>query len=152
MTLTHKPYDLHASVGYQATLSSRVFERRLEEGLKTIGLSRLQWCMLAAIGLELRKTPSDISKFLGIDRTATSRCLRGMETENLIERTPSRDDRRKTLVSLTEIGAEKLAQALPIASENNGYFMKKLTSDEARILQTLLMKLRSGEEANLSNF
>lgn len=152
MTSTYKPYDLHASVGYQATLSSRVFERRLEDGLKSIGISRLQWCVLVAIGVEHRQTPSDISEFLGIDRTATSRCLRALEADKLIERTPARDDRRKTHVSLADQGARKLADALPIASENNAHFMQKLTPDEAHILQSLLIKLRSGEEKNLSNF
>ena len=78
MTTPHKPYNLHASVGYQATLSSRVFERRLEDGLKSIAITRLQWCILVAIGLEARSTPSDISDFLGIDRTATSRALKMM--------------------------------------------------------------------------
>lgn len=152
MTKTHKPYDLHASVGYQATLSSRVFERRLEDGLKQIGLSRLQWCILVAIGLEARRTPSDITQFLGIDRTATSRALRGMEADGYITRNQDHEDRRKTDVSLSPLGSEKLAQALPIASNNTAHFAEKLTLSEAELLQKLLIKLRSGEAKGLSNF
>jgi DNA-binding MarR family transcriptional regulator len=152
MTTSHKPYDLHASVGFQATLSSRVFERRLEDGLKAIAVSRLQWCILVAIGINSQRRPSDIAQFLGIDRTATSRALRGMEADGLVARTPDTRDRRKTDVALTDQGREKLAQALPIASENTAYFGEKLTTHEAEVLQKLLIKLRRGEENNLSNF
>lgn len=152
MSTPDKPYNLHASLGYQATLSSRVFERRLEDGLKSISITRLQWCILVAIGLEDRGTPSGISDFLGIDRTATSRALRVMEADGYIARTPATNDRRKTDVSLSHLGIEKLTQALPIATENTTYFTQKLTRDEALILQKLLIKLRSGEQENLSNF
>jgi DNA-binding MarR family transcriptional regulator len=152
MMKTHKPYDLHASIGFQATLSARTFERRLEDGLKTIGLTRMQWCVLLAVGGENHNRPSQIAEFIGIDRTATSRALRSLEAEELIERTPDRKDRRVTQVVLTEAGHEKLDQALPIAAENNGYFSDKLNPDELASLHRLLLKLRAGEHNEISNF
>lgn len=152
MTAPHKPYDLHASIGFQATLSARSFERRLEENLKTIGLSRLQWCVLLAVGAEGRHRPSQIAEFIGIDRTATSRALRSLEKDGLIERRPDRMDRRVTQVLLSETGREKLALALPIAAENNAHFSKKLSTDEIKMLGRLLVKLRAGDTGNFSNF
>jgi len=72
MSAENKRYDLHGSLGYQATVTARSFERRLEERLRKLGLSRLGWCILLAVGEEKLASPSDIAGFIGIDRTATS--------------------------------------------------------------------------------
>lgn len=152
MSAPHKPYDLHASIGFQATLSARTFEKRLEDGLKTIDLTRIQWCILLAVGSEGRRRPSQIAEFIGIDRTATSRGLRMLETNGLITRSPDHMDRRVTQVILSEAGFKALALALPIAAENNVYFSEKLSLDELGVLERLLIKLRDGETDAITNF
>ncbi len=152
MSNSHKPYDLHASIGFQATLSARTFERRLEDGLKEIGLTRIQWCVLVAVGVEECKRPSQIAQFIGIDRTATSRALRSLDSAGFIERIPDRQDRRVTQVVLTQAGQDRLTQALPIATENNGYFSEKFDHEELETLGQLLIKLRAGEQSEISNF
>ena len=78
------PYRLHTSLGYHLSLASRLQERRLDEQLKTLGLTRTTWCILLAVGNEGLCQPSDIADFVGIDRTATSRALRHMEDDGLL--------------------------------------------------------------------
>ncbi|MEM1302763.1 MAG: MarR family transcriptional regulator, partial [Pseudomonadota bacterium] len=80
-------YRLHDSLGYNLSLAARLQERRLDDGLRSLALTRTNWCILLAVGVEGLSGPSDIAAFVGIDRTATSRALRQMEQAGLIERT-----------------------------------------------------------------
>ena len=72
-------YRLHDSLGYRLTYAARLNERRFEAGLADLGLTRLMWCVLCALDFEGLSRPSDIAAFIGVDRTAISRCLRQME-------------------------------------------------------------------------
>jgi DNA-binding MarR family transcriptional regulator len=137
---------------YQLTLTSRLQERRLEEGLRRLGLTRLSWCVLLAVQVEGCSKPSEIAQFIGIDRTATSRALRQMEAKGWVARHVGAGDRRTTQVALTPDGAALLARAVPIAEDNALYFLSKLPPEGAEALQTLLATLRTGETHNLMHF
>lgn len=146
------PYRLHRSLGYNLSLAARLQERRLDEGLRTIGLTRTTWCVLLGVGHESLTSPSQIAAFVGIDRTATSRALRQMEAEGLIERRDGKDDKRTTVVGLTQNGATRLQQGAPFAIANNLAMTEKLSDGEAEELKRLLGKLTEGERAALSKF
>ena len=145
-------YRLHDSLGYNLSLAARLQERRLEEALKTMDLTRTTWCILLAVGNEGLTQPSDIASFVGIDRTATSRALRSMETAGLIEREAGRRDRRTTTVSLTPLGVKRIEQGTPYAVQNNALMRKKLGNEDFDRLRTLLERLTEGESAELPVF
>lgn len=140
-------YRLHDSIGFHATFAARLVERRVEEGLRKFGLTRVGWCILLAVAEEGLKNPSDIASFVGIDRTATSRALRALETEGLISRAIGREDRRMTEVSMTDDGYDRMIQAVPICMENMDHFNAKLTVAERSELKRLLSKLCQDEGA-----
>ena len=146
---TDQTYRLHQSLGYQLSLTARLQERRFEEQLKTLGLTRITWCILLAVRVEGLKHPSDIAGFVGVDRTATSRALRQMEVAGMIERKGGKVDGRTTLVGLTGRGDDLLAQATPMARSNARHWQDKLTGPEAREMRRLMAKLRHGEDAAL---
>jgi MarR family transcriptional regulator, transcriptional regulator for hemolysin len=138
-------YSLHDSIGFHTTLAARLVERRVEDGLKGFGLTRIGWCILLAVAEEELKNPSDIAAFVGIDRTATSRALRALEAEGLVSRAIGQTDRRMTEVSLTEHGYARMMQAVPVCVENMAHFNAKLSESEQIDLKNLLTKLYSGE-------
>lgn len=146
------PYRLHASLMYQLTLTSRLQERRLDDGLRAHGLTRITWCVLLAVQNEGRRQPSDIAEFIGVDRTACSRALRHMEAQGWIARRNGMPDRRTTLVELTEDGLRLLDAATPVAEENSRHFLAKLTPAETGDLARLMAKLREGETTELGEF
>ncbi|MGC8201883.1 MarR family winged helix-turn-helix transcriptional regulator [Aliiroseovarius sp. PTFE2010] len=143
-------YRLHDSLGYQLSMAARVQERRLDEGLRQLGLTRMSWCVLLAVGSEGLEQPSLIAEFVGIDRTATSRILRTMEGAGLIARMSESVDRRKTSVSLTARGKDVLDKGVPLAVDNNQIMSARLTGDEFTELSRLLQKVRAGEDTPLS--
>ncbi|SLN56947.1 Transcriptional regulator SlyA [Pseudoruegeria aquimaris] len=144
-------YDLHAALGYQLSLTARVIEKRFEDGLKGLGLTRLYWCILLACTQEGLQTPSEIAAFVSVDRTAVSRALRQMEDAGLIRRESGERDRRTTLVQATPRGADLLAQANRLARANSAHFLAKLGEGDKARLTALLDRLREGEETRLPN-
>jgi len=128
------PYRLHMSVGYLLTRSARIQERRLEEGLRQVGLTRITWCILLAVHVEGLRRPSGIAEFIGIDRTATSRALRQMEAEGLVARTVGTGDRRTTSVEATAEGLARLDRARPHAEHNADCLARSLLRDLAENL------------------
>lgn len=138
-------YRLHASLGYRLSLAARVQERRLEEGLRTLGLTRTTWCILLAVGNERLTQPSEIAEFVGIDRTATSRALRSMEAGGLISRGAGNGDGRTTAVRLTDLGLRRLAEGTPMALDNNRIMYERLSTGEREELLRLLSMLTEGE-------
>jgi len=152
---TMKPgitYDLHASLGYHLSLAARLQERRLEEGLRALGLSRISWCALLALGPGNLRNPSQIADYIGIDRTATSRVLRQMEATGLIARRAGTGDRRTTTVELTEHGHDTLARGVPLAEANNAALAGKLSAADHAQLADLLRRLTEGESRDLARF
>ncbi len=143
-------YDLHGSLGYQLSVTARLNEKGFEEALKSLGMNRTTWCVLLALEVEGLTKPSDIARFIGIDRTAISRALRQMEGAGLIRRASGADDGRTTLVAITGKGRDLLARATPHASANASHFDQRLTARERRQLVELLAKLRGAEALALN--
>ncbi len=143
-------YDLHGAIGYQLTLTARLLERRFEQALHGLGLTRTSWCVALAVGGAGLHHPSDIAAYIGIDRTATSRALRRMEHDGLIRRAPGQDDGRTRQVSLTQAGHERLKAANQAARKARGEAEARLEPGELETLRTLLAKLRSGDQEPLA--
>ncbi len=143
------PYHLHDSLGYQLSLAARIQERRLEEGLKSLGLTRTTWCVLLAVGHEGLGQPSDIARFAGIDRTAASRALRRMQGSGLIDRRTGNGDGRTRSVALTDLGANLLKKGTPMAMENNAVMEARLGKRGREDLIRLLRTTHAGEDASL---
>jgi DNA-binding MarR family transcriptional regulator len=142
---SNSKFSLRDSVGHQITRTARILERKVEEDLRRFKMTRVGWCVLVAVAEEGIKNPSDIANFVGIDRTATSRALRQLESDGLILREMGRDDRRTTEVRLTELGQSQFDAALPICRAASVHFNHKLTSAELETLKALLAKLAADE-------
>ncbi len=144
-------YRLQKSLGYKLSIASRLQERRIEEALRTLRMTRITWCILLAVGNENLTQPSDIATFVGIDRTATSRALRQMEEAGLVRRKTGQSDRRTTHVELTDLGHTRIEHGTVMAMANNAAMRQKLDASEYETLLTLLGKLIEGETADLKS-
>lgn len=145
------PYHLHSSTGYQLSKTARLQERGFEFELKSLGLTRISWCILLAVDTESLRHPSAIAEFVGIDRTATSRALTQMVRDGFVERKEEKSDGRRTSVHATKLGRARLAVATREARLNAAHFEAKLSRLEQETLRDLLLKLQSGEGSSLSH-
>ena len=139
-------YDLHSALGYQLTLAARHVERRFEQELQSLGLTRITWCVALAVGGHALGHPSDIAGYVGVERSAVSRALRQLQRGGLITRTRGKCDARTRLVRLTAAGEAVLEQANALARTARQRTEARLSGAEQQILRTILTKLQLVDE------
>lgn len=138
-------YHLHQAFGYRISRLARLIERRFEEHLAAFDLTRLNWCILSALGHEHLIRPSDIADYIGVARPVISRSLRALEQAGLVERSTAKTDKREVRVQLTDKGRACLDQITPLAFEVADHFSCKLAPDDLARFETALVQLSDDE-------
>lgn len=91
-------------------------------------------------------TPTDLHEGLMLSSGAMTSRLDRLERKGLIERVPSPNDRRSTLVRLTPAGLALIDKLLPLHVANEQQALAALTQKEQAQLDGLLAKLIVGLE------
>jgi DNA-binding MarR family transcriptional regulator len=89
-------------------------------------------------------TPTDLHEGLMLSSGAMTSRLDRLERKGLIERVPSPNDRRSTLVRLTPAGLALIDKLLPLHVANEQQALASLTQKEQAQLDGLLAKLLVG--------
>ncbi len=146
------PYRIRRRLGFRVTRLAAILEQALDESLAPHGLSRLEWSVLASIGLEEVTTPSDIAGHLGITRPATSRVLTRMRGNGLLAQDFDAADARKTRLRLTDKGRHTLSLCLPLVEAHQTHFLSKVDPAHLEAFQSGLDALLEGEKARFEDF
>jgi MarR family transcriptional regulator, organic hydroperoxide resistance regulator len=108
-------------------------------------------------GLEVRllwegdgKTQKELTEELGLRQPTTVSAMDTLEKRLLVRRAPNPNDRRSTLIYLTEGGRSIKAKLLPYADEANSLALKDLSRSEIGTLRKLLLKINATLESNPS--
>jgi DNA-binding MarR family transcriptional regulator/N-acetylglutamate synthase-like GNAT family acetyltransferase len=102
----------------------------LEEGLLASRFSLAEARVLHDIARAGEATAARLGKELGLDRGYLSRILRGFERRGLISRTPSTEDRRVSLLRLTEAGEAGFAELDQRSQQAIGALLRPLPEAE----------------------
>ena len=87
-------YRLHDRLGFRVSRLAAVMRASLDAELSQLGLTRLEWCVLASIALEGITAPSGIAENIGITRPTASRTFKQMRDKGcLLYTSPSPRDR-----------------------------------------------------------
>jgi len=140
--------SIHQSLGYWTSLAARTMEAEFNERLVRFGITRLAWAVLGAIHYDEKSTPSELAKFLSIDPAAITRLLDKLETQNLMTRRRTAEDRRSVCLRLTPKG-EALSVELARESETvNAQFAAGLTpKDIDQYIVAVRKMLANGKKA-----
>jgi len=114
---------------------------------KSYGLQSGEFDVLATLrrtGAPFALTPTVLFEATMISSGGMTARLDRLEKRDLIERKPNPDDRRGTLVVLTDTGRELIDQAVVAHVDNEKRILSSLSRDEQRQLNALLKKLGSG--------
>ena len=107
--------DLDQSHGYQLWRANNAMQRILRRVLDPLGLTPVQFIVLAAIGrLEdagALVTQIEVCRFGDLDENMVSQVVRGLERRHLLERHVCMEDRRAYVLSLTDAGEEMICGA-----------------------------------------
>ena len=139
--------DLDSSpIGVVGRISrlSQFIDQHLKKNFSKFGLQRGEFDVLATLrrsGEPYQLSPTDLFKSLMLSSGAMTNRLDRLERRGYIERQPDPNDRRGTLVQLTERGLEIINQALEAHVRLEHQLIAALSSNEKEEISHLLRKL-----------
>ena len=146
----HERPDLDSSpIGVVGRVSrlARELEQRLEPVYREHGLEPGWHDVLATLrrsGPKYRLRPSDFSGALMLTSSGTTKRLDKLEQAGLVTREPDPDDRRGTLIALTDEGRALIDRLTEAHLANEARLLGVLSAKERDELAGLLRKLQLG--------
>ena len=107
--------DLEKNAGYQLWLATNAWQRIMRKALDPLGLTHVQFVMLASIDLLGNEsacvTQAQVSRFAATDENMTSQVIRSLADRELLNRGEHPTDARARCLALTAAGKKLLAEA-----------------------------------------
>ena len=116
----------------------------IDQVFRPHGLSGGDFDALATLrrsGEPYRLTPTALSRSMMVSSGGTTKRLDRLETRGLIRRDPDPDDRRGTLVTLTDAGREAIDTVVAEHLQNEARLLAALAPSERESLEQLLRHL-----------
>jgi DNA-binding MarR family transcriptional regulator len=126
---------------------ARELEQRLEAVYRAYGFEPGWHDVLATLrrtGPPYQLRPTEFASTLMLTSSGTTKRLDRLEQAGLVARTPDPEDRRATLITLTEAGHRLIDAVTEAHLDNERELLGALTADERRRLADLLRKLQLG--------
>jgi MarR family transcriptional regulator for hemolysin len=134
--------DEHTPIGFVLFQAAKVTSRAFEAFLfGDEGGSLSTWFVLLALHTNGSRPQGDLAAFAGIQGPTLTHHLNAMETEGLICRTRSTNDRRIHLVTITKAGQARFRTLQAKAKIFDEALRKALRKDEIVTLRNLLGRL-----------
>ncbi len=129
------------TIGFFISRTQSKLQKLFLQKLKPYGVTPEQWVLFARLSEKEGISPTDLSKTSLRDKPYTTRLIDKLEDKGLIRREESQNDKRSSLIFLTEKGGEIRKEILPIIAELNQWVMATISEEEVRQLKFLLNKL-----------
>jgi DNA-binding MarR family transcriptional regulator len=115
--------------------------------IRSLGLTPSQFDVIVTLGDTDGMTCKELSKRTLVTKGTLTGVMDRLEMKTLIERVPSRSDRRSTIIRLTPKGNELFRKVFPAhIYYMKPYFEKALNPSEIGKLQGMLLKLKQSLE------
>lgn len=112
-----------------------------DRALAPIGLTSRQALILLSCDLGEAGTAAEMAALYGLEVSSITRMVDRLEKKRLIERTRSRADRRKSMLSLTVSGKAALKEAVKIATPKAVAMWKGVSEKERQTLAVIVEKV-----------
>lgn len=128
------------SAGYLLWQVTHAWQRQVDEALLELGITHLQFVLLAGIGWLTQSgdllTQVQLAEFCNIDIMQISQVVRKLETKALVNRSAHPTDTRAKVLTLTFAGEAILKQAVPQIERLDAVFFGRC--DQAGLLAELV--------------
>ncbi|WP_127143243.1 MarR family winged helix-turn-helix transcriptional regulator [Pelagibacterium montanilacus] len=132
----HHQVDL----GWALATLLRTYQKEVEVALEGLPGGARAFLVMSLVGRETCNSQVAIADRLGLDKTALTYLLDGLENQSLVRRTPDPNDRRTRHISLTDAGAQTLARSQKAVHEVERKVLARLGAQEADQFQLALVK------------
>ncbi|NGM32892.1 MarR family transcriptional regulator [Methylobacterium sp. DB0501] len=127
----------------------RLLAKLHDVGLQRVGITASQLPVLAALKNGERRTQLELARLAGVEQPSMAQLLARMERDGLIRREPAPDDRRSTLVSLTDTALQRLEPGRDVLRAAEDTACAGLQADERAVLMDLIGRMASSVETAL---
>ena len=115
--------------------------------IRSLGLTCSQFDVIATLGDAEGMTCKELSEKTLVTKGTLTGVLDRLEKKGLIERVPSREDRRSIFIRLTPKGDARFREVFPAHIQHmKPYFERGLTAAEVKKLRELLLRLKESFE------
>ncbi len=115
--------------------------------IRSLGLTSSQFDVIATLGDTEGMTCTALSEKTLVTKGTLTGVLDRLEKKGLIERVPSREDRRSIFIRLTPKGDARFREVFPAHIQYmKPYFERALTAAEVKRLRELLLRLKDSFE------
>lgn len=122
---------------------TRVGDARLRE----LGFATAQLPVLTALKDGARLSQIELARWAKVEQPTMAQMLARMERDGLIKRDPDPNDRRSSLVSLTDAALSRLPAGRGVLRQGNADMTKGLSEQEVEMLISLLRRVLDNVEA-----
>src|SRR6266508_660147 len=134
--------EANDSSGFLLWQVTALWQRRVAEALRPLGLTQVQYALLASRLWRSRKgedvTQSRLAGHAKLDVMMTSQVLRALEGRGLLERRPHPTDTRAKALRLTAAGRALTTRAVPTVETADARFFASLGTARAALNRNLL--------------
>ncbi|MBS1001168.1 MarR family transcriptional regulator [Acetobacter persici] len=109
--------------------------------LRHLGFATAQLPVLTALKDGAALSQKELAKWAKVEQPTMAQMLSRMERDGLVHRVPDPEDKRSSLISLTDAALEKLPAGRAILRQGNSEMTKGLTKEEIETLVSLLRRV-----------
>ena len=140
-------YKRSESLGWLLHRARQLMTQQIDQRLVRQGLTHAQWLPLFLLRMSGPSSVASLVRELDTDAGAMTRLLDRLEAKGLCKRQRCTDDRRVVMVALTEEGQRVTAELPAVLSDVFNDHLKGFSSEEWRLLLSLLHRLIGNGEA-----
>ena len=136
--VVHADFDLDRLFSYRlSVLSNRISGAISREYHRRFGLAITEWRVMAVLGRFPGLSAGEVAARTAMDKVAVSRAVARLLERALIQR----DDRRRSVLALTDEGFRVYDEVAPMVIEYHQRMLEPLTEEERTMLDRLIDKL-----------
>ncbi|WP_196605469.1 MarR family winged helix-turn-helix transcriptional regulator [Pectinatus haikarae] len=129
------------TIGFFISRAQANLRKRFLKNLRSYDITPEEWVLFVRLSEEVGISLTDLSKTSLRDKPYTSRLIDKMEKKGLIRKEESQNDKRSSLIYLTEKGAISREEINLVIIELNRWEMEVFSKKEIEELKFLLNKL-----------
>ncbi|QRG67732.1 MarR family winged helix-turn-helix transcriptional regulator [Brevibacillus choshinensis] len=138
---------LDDAVGFLINNTGRSMTRYLTSAFNHLDVTTEQWSVLKCLEEEDGLAIKELSKRVGKDQANVTRISDLLERKGYLVRKPNPEDKRSSLVCLTEAGREMTNELIPIDEKVHEVALSGISEEEISFLKQLLAKIRENVSA-----
>ncbi|WP_286233510.1 MarR family winged helix-turn-helix transcriptional regulator [Thalassotalea sediminis] len=104
-------------------------------------LSRQQWRVLAILATHAPINAKQVGLHADLDKMPTSRAIKGLIAQKLVNKKQDKDDKRVHLLSLSKTGINLFERLIPIVKQQEQALLSVLSDEEKMSLDNAMKKL-----------